>query len=65
MLIGDCLLSSSFLSYLGTFTTDYRRDLVYTKFMGDIRGRNIPLSLNFTLEGLLTSDATVQGEEGV
>ena len=61
MLVGDCLLGSSFLSYLGAFTTDYRRDLAYTKFMDDIRQRSIPLSASFTLEGLLTSDAIVQG----
>lgn len=60
-LVGDCLLGSSFLSYLGAFTTDYRRDLVYNKFLVDINSRNIPLSSAFTLEGLLTTDSTVQG----
>ena len=61
MLVGDCLLGSSFLSYLGAFTTDYRRDLVYNKFMMDVRARGIPLSAGFTVEGLLTTDAIVQG----
>jgi len=60
-LYGDCLLGSSFLSYLGAFTTDYRRDLIYNKFLVDVQTRTIPLSANFTLEGLLTTDATVQG----
>ncbi|RYH28883.1 hypothetical protein EON65_10520, partial [archaeon] len=60
-LVGDCLLGSSFLSYMGAFTTDYRRDLIYTKFLQDIESRQIPLSVGFTLEKLLTTDATVQG----
>lgn len=60
-LIGDCLLGSSFLSYAGAFTADYRHDLIYSKFLGDIANRSIPLSVPFTLEGLLTNDATVQG----
>eukprot|EP01031_Cornospumella_fuschlensis_P047732 gene47732-58479_t len=60
-LVGDCLLGSSFLSYMGAFTTDYRRDLIYTKFLQDIESRQIPLSAGFTLEKLLTTDATVQG----
>lgn len=59
-LIGDCLLGASFLSYLGAFTTDYRQDLIYNKFLKDIQSREIPISANFTIEGLLTTDATVQ-----
>ncbi len=60
-LVGDCLLGSSFLSYAGAFTTDYRKDLIYGKFLSDITTRKIPISNNFSLEGLLTTDATVQG----
>lgn len=60
-LVGDCLLGSSFLSYFGAFTTDYRHDLIYNKFLIDLKSRNIPLSDNFTVENLLTTDAIVQG----
>lgn len=60
MLVGDCLLGSSFLSYVGAFTTDYRRDLIYNKFLEDVKERGIPLSSDFTLEKLLTTDSTVQ-----
>jgi dynein heavy chain len=60
-LVGDCLLGASFLSYLGAFTTDYRKDLIYDRFLVDINQRSIPLSKNFSLEGLLTTDAVVQG----
>ena len=59
--MGDCLLGASFLSYLGAFTADYRRDLVHNKFITDVRERQIPLSENFSMENLLTTDATVQG----
>jgi dynein heavy chain, axonemal len=60
MLVGDCLLASSFLSYVGAFTTDYRKDLIYDKFLSDIHQRAIPLSNDFSLEKLLTTDATIQ-----
>ena len=60
-LVGDCLLGASFLSYLGAFTTDYRRNLIFDKFLVDINQRTIPLSNNFSLEGLLTTDSIVQG----
>jgi dynein heavy chain len=60
-LVGDCLLGSSFLSYAGAFTADYRRDLIYNKFLSDVTTRSIPLSDGFTLEKLLTTDAIIQG----
>ena len=59
-LYGDCLLGSSFLSYAGAFTADYRKELIYEKFLRDVEVKKIPLSDPFTLEGLMTTDATVQ-----
>ena len=59
-LVGDCLLGSSFLSYLGAFTAAYRKDLTYDKFLNDIQQRNIPVSDPFSLEKLLPTDATIQ-----
>jgi len=59
-LVGDCLVGSSFLSYAGAFTADYRKDLIYTKFIGDVVDRKLPASDGFTLEKLLTTDSTVQ-----
>ena len=64
-LVGDCLLGSSFLSYMGAFTTDYRRDLIYNKCLKDVHERNVPLSAGFSLEALLTTDAIVQVSQGV
>lgn len=60
-LVGDCLLASSFLSYLGAFTTDYRTELMYCRLFNDLCERNVPLMQPFRLESLLTTDSTVQG----
>ena len=60
-LIGDCLLGSSFLSYLGAFTAAYRKELTYEKFLTDVMEKKIPSSDPFSLEALMTTDATVQG----
>ena len=57
---GDCLLAASFLSYLGPFTFDYRAALVNSTWSDDIKKRKIPLTLPLDLEGLLTTDATIQ-----
>ena len=59
-LFGDCILSASFLSYAGAFTTDYRTEIIYDKFLADVLERGIPTSSPYRLEGLLTSDAVVQ-----
>eukprot|EP00595_Chromulina_sp_UTEXLB2642_P003598 CAMPEP_0196767344 /NCGR_PEP_ID=MMETSP1095-20130614/39365_1 /TAXON_ID=96789 ORGANISM="Chromulina nebulosa, Strain UTEXLB2642" /NCGR_SAMPLE_ID=MMETSP1095 /ASSEMBLY_ACC=CAM_ASM_000446 /LENGTH=575 /DNA_ID=CAMNT_0042134889 /DNA_START=1788 /DNA_END=3516 /DNA_ORIENTATION=+ len=59
-IIGDCLVSSAFLSYLGAFTTDYRTDLINTKFLVDLTNKQIPLSNPFNLESLLTTDTQIQ-----
>ena len=61
VLIGDCLLGSSFLSYVGAFTNVYRNDLIFEKFLPDILARGIPMSEPFSLEKLLTTDSTIQG----
>lgn len=60
-LYGDCLLAASFLSYAGAFTTDYRAEMIYDKFLADIVARKIPATTPYKLEQLLTSDAVVQG----
>ena len=55
-LIGDCLLSSSFLSYLGAFNYEYRASLCYDLWLGDVRDRSLPLSEPFRLETILTTE---------
>lgn len=66
-LIGDCLLTSSFLSYTGAFTATYRYAMVYDMWQGDVRERGVPLTQPFRLEALLTSDVetTTWASEGL
>jgi dynein heavy chain len=59
-LVGDCLLTSSFLSYAGAFTFEYRYDMVYGHFLKDVQTRNLPMTEGWRLEKFLTTDATVQ-----
>eukprot|EP00899_Mesostigma_viride_P018540 jgi/Mesvir1/26688/Mv20468-RA.1 len=55
-LLGDCLLTSSFLSYTGAFTFEYRHAMVYEIWYKDIKEKGVPVSDNFHLGALLTSD---------
>ncbi|XP_077995609.1 dynein axonemal heavy chain 10-like isoform X2 [Glandiceps talaboti] len=66
-LLGDCLLCAGFLSYVGAFTWDFRKDLVYSEWLNDIKEREIPLSDPFRLENLLTDDVEISrwGSEGL
>lgn len=58
-LVGDCLLTSSFLSYTGTFTFEYRQSMVYDMWLADVVDRKIPLTQPYHLETLLTSDIEI------
>ncbi|TYZ50849.1 hypothetical protein PybrP1_008863 [[Pythium] brassicae (nom. inval.)] len=61
-LIGDCLLTASFLSYAGAFSFNYRSQLIYTDFYRDIVARQLPVTDPFRLESSLTNDATMQND---
>ena len=54
-LLGDCLLTSAFLSYLGAFTQEYRRALLHD-WQNAILSKRIPLTQPFALERVLTTD---------
>ena len=58
-LLGDCLLSSSFLSYLGAFSWDFRYQMQVEDWQADVVQREIPLSQPFKLETLLTNDVEI------
>ena len=58
-LMGDCLLSAAFLSYVGAFTWDFRNQLVYGDWQADLRERQVPLSQPFRLETVLTDDVEI------
>ena len=44
LLIGDVLLASAFISYIGPFTRAFRTDLVTEKWSVDIKNRGIPFT---------------------
>lgn len=58
-LLGDCLLASAFLSYLGAFTWDFRRDMLRGEWEKDVLNRNIPVSQPFKLDTFLTNDVEI------
>jgi len=58
-LVGDCMLCSSFLSYAGGFTYDFRHQMTYQLWLDDIKERSIPVTTPFKLESLLTSEVEI------
>lgn len=58
-LLGDCLLASAFLSYLGAFTWDFRYDMYRGEWEKDVLNRNIPVSQPFRLDTFLTNDVEI------
>jgi len=58
-LVGDCLVGSSFLSYAGPFDYTFRDKMIYKHWLLDVQEKGIPLSENFKLESLLTTDVEI------
>lgn len=58
-LLGDCLISAAFLSYVGAFSWDFRNEMVYQVWVKDVQERGIPLSQPFKLESLLTDEVEI------
>lgn len=58
-LLGDCLVSSGFLSYVGAFSWEFRNDLVYKDWQHDLLDRGVPLSQPLKIEDLLTNDVEI------
>lgn len=58
-LIGDCLVCSSFLSYVGPFDFGFRKKMVYDHWMGDVKLKELPFNEKFSLESLLSSDVEI------
>jgi dynein heavy chain len=56
-IVGDCLISASFLSYAGAFSWEFRRRMVYEDWEADLRNRNVPLSKPFRLETTFANDS--------
>jgi dynein heavy chain len=53
-LLGDCLISASFLSYAGVFSSEFRRRMVYEDWETHLRARAVPLSKPLRLEKALS-----------
>eukprot|EP00898_Chlorokybus_atmophyticus_P006649 jgi/Chlat1/6986/Chrsp56S00523 len=58
-LLGDCLLTSSFLSYTGAFTFEFRNEMTYKMWYQDLVSRKVPVSEPFRLETLLASEVEI------
>ncbi|VDP76010.1 unnamed protein product [Echinostoma caproni] len=58
-LLGDCVLGAAFLSYVGAFSWEYRKRMVYDEWQSWLVDREVPLSQPFRLEDILTNDVEV------
>lgn len=58
-LLGDCLVGSAFLSYVGAFSWEFRNDLVQQEWLTNLVAKDVPLSNPFKLEDLLTNDVEI------
>ncbi|CAH8518373.1 unnamed protein product [Schistosoma turkestanicum] len=58
-LLGDCLISAAFLSYVGAFSSEFRTRMIYEDWQMWLREKQIPLSDPFRLEDILTNDVEV------
>ncbi len=56
--VGDILLSSSFISYAGPFNKHFREILVKNEFQNFIHKKGIPKSMNIGPTEFLIDDAT-------
>ncbi|XP_077169770.1 dynein axonemal heavy chain 2 isoform X1 [Paroedura picta] len=59
-LVGDCLLASAFLSYLGPFLSNYRDEILSHIWIKQIRELHVPCSPGFTCDGFLSNPTIVR-----
>lgn len=53
--IGTCLLAAAFLSYTGSFTSEYREKIIYNDWLQDIRAKGIPTLDVFNISEVLST----------
>lgn len=53
------MVCAAFLAYVGAFTWEFRRELVFETWRKDLVEKLVPLSDPFRLEDLLTSDVEI------
>ena len=56
-IIGDVLLASAFVSYIGAFTTKFRQELWEKKWLPDIKDKKIPITEGIAPLKILTTEA--------
>lgn len=56
-IIGDCLLASAFVSYIGAFNIKFRLNLWANTWLPDIIDKKIPITAGITPLGILTSES--------
>lgn len=61
VIIGDVLLASAFVSYVGPFNKSFRDKIMDTEFTPFFGQNNIPMSPNSNPVTVLTDDATCAG----
>ncbi|KAK0163654.1 hypothetical protein PV327_007315 [Microctonus hyperodae] len=59
LIIGNCLLSASFISYIGPFSYEFRNEMIYDKWQKNILDKNIPISQPYRIENQLTNDVEI------
>lgn len=57
VIIGDVLIASAFISYIGPFSSGMRDKLVNEIFMPEMKNLNIPMSDNPDPVAMLTTEA--------
>merc|ERR1711871_173533 len=60
-LVGDCMLASAFVSYIGAFDAPNRFDLWRDIWLPDLSSRDIPVSDGIDPLGVLATDSAVAG----
>ena len=59
-LVGDCLLASAFLSYMGPFLSNYREDMISKLWIKQVRDLDIPCTPDFSFATFLSDPATIR-----
>lgn len=58
-IIGNCLLSASFLAYTAAFSFEFRKTMIYDDWLVDIITKGIPLSDPYKIADSLTDDVEI------
>lgn len=58
-LLGDCLVSSAFLSYTGAFSWEYRQKMIYEDWLSHLDEMELPRNPHYRVETILTDDVEI------